>query len=628
MALGPKPDIGGESTDTPPDRQAFGDIVNNLAKRGGVTVERPSPSLSRVNTVSTLAKLIVAVSLISPSTFAQQDQFPIHPDSKKQPGVPGGKVTQAKFADSTVYPGTDRDYWIYVPAQYKPGQAASLMVFQDGKAYVNSATFNALDNLIHRGDIPVMIGVFVNPGVVPPQNKNAQARFNRSLEYDDMSDRYSQFLIDELLPHIERAHGVQFSTDPNRRGITGASSGAICAFNVAWHRPDSFRRVYSTIGTYVGLRGGDEIPTLIRKTEPKPLRIFLQDGENDLNIYGGDWWIANQMMQRALKFSGYELKHEWGKGRHSRKHGNAIFPDAMRWLWHGDEVTTHYDQCRNEAVRFLEPGEEWQLLSDGHGWAEGLAATPDGSVFFTDVPASKIYRIGTDDKVELFAENTGKANGLRLGPDGLLYGAANGAGQIAAWNPETAKRTVIADGVKCNDLVVRHDGTIYFTNPAGNKIMMIRKGSGQAVVVDTFRDPNGLTLSADQTMLFVGHFPGRFIYSYTLNADGTLANKQEYYYMHSPSNSPVGHLDGMCVSRDGWLVAATELGVQICDQPGRGHLILPKPRLAKRASYTAFGGKDWKTLYIATGNRVYKRRTKLTGAQPWQPPAKPPRPRL
>jgi sugar lactone lactonase YvrE/predicted alpha/beta superfamily hydrolase len=504
------------------------------------------------------------------------------------------------------------------------------MVFQDGKAYVNGSTFNALDNLIHRRDIPVMIGVFVNPGVVPPQNENAQTRFNRSLEYDDMSDRYSQFLIDELLPHIERAHGVQFSIDPNLRGITGASSGAICAFNVAWHRPDSFHRVYSTIGTYVGLRGGDEIPTLIRKTEPKPLRIFLQDGENDLNIYGGDWWIANQMMQRALKFSGYELKHEWGDGGHSRKHGNAIFPDAMRWLWHSDaaEVKTHYDQCRNEAVRFLESGEDWQLLSDGHGWAEGLAAMPDGTVYFTDVPASKIYRIGTDDKVELFAENTGRANGLRLGPDGLLYGAANGAGQIASWDPKTAKRSVVAEGVKCNDLVVRHDGTVYFTNPADNKIMMIRKGSGRAVVVDNFRNPNGLTLSADQTMLFVGHFPGRFIYSYTINDDGTLANKQEYYYMHVPSNSLEGHLDGMCVSRDGWLVAATELGVQICVQPGRMHLILPKPRLAKRVSYTAFGGKDWKTLYIATGNRVYKRRTKLTGAQPWRAPIKPPRPRL
>ncbi|MBT5311059.1 MAG: gluconolactonase, partial [Verrucomicrobia bacterium] len=194
--------------------------------------------------------------MFAPIAFSQQEQYSVHPDSKKQAGVPRGKVTQAKFADSTVYPGTDRDYWIYVPAQYEPGQTASLMVFQDGKAYVNGSTFNALDNLIHRRDIPVMIGVFVNPGVVPPQNENAQTRFNRSLEYDDMSDRYSQFLIDELLPHIERTHGVQFSIDPNLRGITGASSGAICAFNVAWHRPDSFHRIYSTIGTYVGLRGG------------------------------------------------------------------------------------------------------------------------------------------------------------------------------------------------------------------------------------------------------------------------------------------------------------------------------------------------------------------------------------
>ena len=598
--------------------------------RAGVTVKLGTSTLCQVKIISFLPKLIIAGSLFGPSAFSQQEQYPVHPDSKKQDGVPSGKVIQAKFADSTVYPGTSRDYWIYVPAQYKPGQLASLMVFQDGEAYVNSATFNALDNLIHRGEIPVMIGVLVNPGVVPAQNENAQARFNRSLEYDDMSNRYSRFLVDELLPHIEQTHGVTFSPDPNQRGITGASSGAICAFNVAWHRPDSFRRVYSTIGTYVGLRGGNEISTLIRKTEPKPLRIFLQGGENDLNIYGGDWWIANQMIQRAFKFSGYELNHVWGKGGHNRKHGNAIFPEAMHWLWHSDatEVKTHYGQCLNEAVRFLEPDEDWQLLSAGHGWAEGLAAMPDGTVFFTDVPASRIYRIGSNDKVELFAENTGRANGLRLGPDGLLYGAANGTGQIAAWDPKTANRTVVAEGVKSNDLVVSHDGTIYFTNPAENKIMMIRKGSGQAIVVDNFLNPNGLTISADQTMLFVGHFPGRFIYSYTINDNGTLANKQEYYYMHVPSNSLKGHLDGMCVSRDGWLVAATELGVQICDQLGRVHLILAKPRLANRVSYTAFGGKDWKTLYIATGNRVYKRRTKLTGAQPWRTPVKPPRPQL
>ena len=158
-----------------------------------MTVNRNSPTLRRVKTISFLAKLSIAGSLFAPSAFSQQEQYPVHPDSKKQTGVPSGKVTQAKFAASTVYPGTDRDYWIYVPAQYKPGQAASLMVFQDGKAYVNSATFNALDNLIHRGEIPVMIGVLVNPGVVPAQNENAQARFNRSLEYDDMSDRYSQF---------------------------------------------------------------------------------------------------------------------------------------------------------------------------------------------------------------------------------------------------------------------------------------------------------------------------------------------------------------------------------------------------------------------------------------------------
>ena len=186
--------------------------------------------------------------------------------------------------------------------------------------------------------MPVTIGVFVMHGRVKAVQPGALDRFNRSFEYDGLGDDYARFLLEELLPEVEKqttsdGRPIRLSNDGNDRGIGGSSSGAICAFTAAWERPDAFRRVFSAIGTYVGLRGGNVYPTLIRKYEPKPIRIFLQDGSDDLNIYGGDWWMANQEMERALTFAGYEVNHVWGDGGHNGKHATEIFPDAMRWLW-------------------------------------------------------------------------------------------------------------------------------------------------------------------------------------------------------------------------------------------------------------------------------------------------------
>jgi len=235
--------------------------------------------------------------------------------------IPVGEVTKHTFADSKIFPGTVRDYWVYVPKQYDGKTPACLWVNQDGPQYgaiklnkerTASAGAGRFDELIESKDMPITIGVFVTPGVVPAATPNALPRFNRSLEYDGLGDAYARFLIEELLPAVEKlktedGRAIKLSTKPEDRAIAGASSGAICAFTAAWERPDSFGRVFSTIGTYVGLRGGNDYPTLIRKTEPKPIRIFLEDGETDLNIYGGDWWMANQEMERALKFAGYEV---------------------------------------------------------------------------------------------------------------------------------------------------------------------------------------------------------------------------------------------------------------------------------------------------------------------------------
>ena len=220
-------------------------------------------------------------------------QPPAPPPVQRAAGAPAGDVIKAEFDQSKVYPGTWREYWVYVPKQLDRAKPAPVMVFQDGLQYNAPIVF---DNLIHAKAIPPMVGVFVMHGRVRAPSSDALDRMNRSYEYDSVSGEYARFLLDELLPHVAKTHALNLSNDPNDRAIAGNSSGAIAAFAAAWQRPDAFRRVFSAIGTYVGLRGGNEFPVLIRKTEPKPIRVFLQDGRNDLNNYTGSWFVANQDM--------------------------------------------------------------------------------------------------------------------------------------------------------------------------------------------------------------------------------------------------------------------------------------------------------------------------------------------
>ncbi|MEL7338357.1 MAG: alpha/beta hydrolase-fold protein, partial [Planctomycetota bacterium] len=303
--------------------------------------------------------------------LAVEDLYLLHPDSVVKEGVPQGEVVGPfEFNDSKIYPNTKRKYWVYVPQQYDPSTPACLMVVNDGLGRAKGWRLpTVMDNLIADGSMPVTIGVFIDHGRYDPGIKGVQPRFNRSFEYDSVGDRYANFLLDELLPKVGQSYSI--SDDPNDHAIAGASSGAICAFNVAWERPDQFRRVLSTIGTYVGLRGANEFPTLIRKCEPKPLRVFLQDGSGDLDIYAGGWWTANQAMLSALNFAGYEVQHVWGTGGHNGKHGTAIMPDAMRWLWkdHGTEIKR--GQFDNVRIPVLIPGEHWQIVDTSANVSKG-----------------------------------------------------------------------------------------------------------------------------------------------------------------------------------------------------------------------------------------------------------------
>src|SRR5258705_2177385 len=248
---------------------------------------------------------------------APVEKYDVDSASVEQAGVPKGEVLKFTFENSKIFPGTWREYWVYVPAQYRPEKPACVYVNQDGIQWKAPTVF---DNLIYRKEMPVTIGVFVMPGRVVFANAEiANYRFNRSFEYDGLGDAYARFILDEILPEVEKqktsdGRVIHLSKNGNDRAIGGSSSGAVCSFTAAWERPKEFSRVFSAIGTYVGLRGADRYPTLIRKYEPKPIRVFLQDGSGDLNIYGGDWWKANETMERALPFSRYEVEHTWGGG--------------------------------------------------------------------------------------------------------------------------------------------------------------------------------------------------------------------------------------------------------------------------------------------------------------------------
>ena len=236
---------------------------------------------------------------------------------------------------SEVFAGTERDYWVYVPAQYNPAEPACVMVFQDGGGYVSEkGQFRApvvFDNLIHRKEMPVTVGVFVNPGTFPATDPKGKGRSNRSFEYDTLSNQYATFLEKEVLPEVGKT--VKLRQDAAGRAICGISSGGICAFTAAWERPDLFSKVLSHVGSFTNIRGGDVYPGLIRKTERKPIRVFLQDGSGDLDNLHGHWPLANLSMAAALRYMNYDYRFVYGDGGHNGRHGGVILPDSLRWLW-------------------------------------------------------------------------------------------------------------------------------------------------------------------------------------------------------------------------------------------------------------------------------------------------------
>lgn len=271
------------------------------------------------------------------AALLQADPYPLGPDSQRQEGVPRGQVLKQEPWKSQIFPNTARDWWIYVPANHDPSKRAPIMIFQDGWSYANEKgqfrSTIAFDNLIHKKEIPALIGVFINPGGKPDAKPGDRA-YNRSFEYDSLSDLYARFLLEEILPEVNKKYPL--SKEGKDRAICGISSGGICAWTAAWERPGEFSKVLSHVGSFTNIRGGHVYASLIRKSPPRPIRIFLQDGAKDLDNEHGNWPLANQEMAASLKFKKYDHRFEFGTEGHNGKHGGAILPESLRWLWRAD----------------------------------------------------------------------------------------------------------------------------------------------------------------------------------------------------------------------------------------------------------------------------------------------------
>jgi enterochelin esterase-like enzyme len=299
--------------------------------------------------------LVIAAAIAQAQTPNPDIHYHLGPDSLAQDGVPKGEIRGPFTLLSQAYPGTQHTYWIYVPSQYDPSLPASLMIFNDGQAFMapegDARAQNVMDNLIYRREIPMMIAVFINPGRRPDQPEPTPRDWgdrntNRPTEYNSLDDRYPRVIVDELLPVLYKEYNI--SKDPERHGIGGASSGAIAAFTVAWERPNQFRKVLSIVGSFTNIRGGHAYAEIVRKSEKKPIRIFLQDGRNDNRGQGRDggkydetrdWFFQNVRLMKALTDKGYEVNYAWGMNRHGQKMGGAILPEMMRWIWRDHPVS-------------------------------------------------------------------------------------------------------------------------------------------------------------------------------------------------------------------------------------------------------------------------------------------------
>jgi gluconolactonase len=597
--------------------------------------------------------------------------YSLGPDSQPQAGVPKGTLTKHRLAPGKFFPGTPHDYQIYVPAQYDSVQPLAWMIFLDGNGYAgdNVRVPVVLDNLIARRELPPMMAVFLNPGVMPALSDQAQNRYERIFEYDSLTPRFANFLVEELIPDIGKSY--RLSTNPNDHGIAGLSTGGVGAFVAAWNRPDHFRRVITWIGSFGNFRGADRLPGLIRRSEPRPIRVFMQTGRQDLVNYAGSWYLENPRMAAALEFAGNDVKIELGEEGHSNRHGASILPDTLRWLWrdYPQPVTVKeatpgsgrgaFAQLlprrdvvappppptppqtaaapaagrgagpRGAVYALVYRDRLWEQVGSTYQSAASPAVDQSGNVFFADPAGNRIYKTDAARIVTVFKEATGGARALRVGADGRVYATQLAASRVVSYGPSGDEK-VVAQSIQANDLALTKSGAIYFVDTAHKNVGYINEKGQRRIVYNggEIMNPTALTLTPDQAMLLVADGMDRYQWSFQIAADGSLANGEPFQRLEMPEEGLFSGVGGLTVDTLGHMWATSAMGIQVCEQPGRCTNILNKPEFtAAPVTSIAFGGPDRAWLYVTQGGKIFRRETRRTGVVAWEP-VKPPQPGL
>ncbi len=555
-----------------------------------------------------------------------------HPDAVENTAIAHGNVVAMPTWESQIFKNTVRDWWVYVPAQYDETQPTALMVFQDGKRMSDTKGRwripTVFDNLIAKGAMPPTIAVFIDPGhdKNKPRVKNKSS--NRGYEYDSLGDRYARFLLEEILPEVEGKYNI--SKDPKMRAIGGSSSGAICAFTAAWQRPDVFSKVYSSVGSFTHLRGGNVYPALVRKTEPKPIRVYMADTSGDVDNAFGSWPWANQRMASSLQYMGYDVRFDWAEGyAHNADYGSSRFPDAMKWLWRNETVEPTVD-TRDDLkgdmtlLNLLVPGESWEVVADELGFADAPCADKEGNFYFSDMRAPAIYRVSASDgSREKIADEA--VSGLEFGPNGTLYGCQGAKKRVISIELSTGEINVVAENVTPNDLAVTDDGFVLITETKAKHVTRIDPRTGETTVVDSgITRPNGIVLSPDGGTLAVSDHGGEHTWTMRVGVGASLDSKMPTMTMRLPIdpkgefafNEPPPYItasrgDGSAVDSAGRYYVTSAVGVQIFDPTGRLCGVLPAPNPKKPLTSCVLAGSGHGYLYITNGDVVYRRKLKI-----------------
>jgi len=548
-----------------------------------------------------------------------QTRYLSGPDSQPQPGVPKGDIFSFKLTSQKYYPGATDTIIVYVPAQYVADKPACLCLGFDGPSFGGGFEVrDAFDNLIFKKQMPVTIGVWVTPASTPMPDPTKPQRYIRQYEYDATTSDFGDYVINEVLPALAQqktkdGKAILISQDPNDHMSMGTSSGGIGAFTLAWKHPEFMHRVFSAIGSFAAMRGGDMYPALIRKTEPKPIRVFLQDGSADNPILAsGDWFQQNQAMEESLRLAGYDVSHCWGVLNHEGSTAGSVFPEAMKWLWRDYPKPIVPGVSANGTLKdVLVAGESWRLFDQVSTTAVALASDPSGAISYADL-AGIVYKLNENAKPSKVSAVDGSPTSMAFGKDGSLFVALPSAQKIVQIASD-GRKSVAAKDIRADHVIVDGKGGLYVTEPGLHEELpssVWRIVSGKRTLIDTgIRYASGVALSPDRSRLMIADKHTHFVYDGILQPDGTIQLRMPLFWLNVGDSTTDGDWTdatdlAMDVARN--VYVATRMGVQICSSDGRMTGVLTLP--GGKVSGLCFGGKSFDTLYVISAGKIYCRK--------------------